>query len=316
MLPSYVVHTLAALNDRRATGIHVLALVRNADRATKALGPDIVGRDDVELLVQDVTDPVRHDGPVDHIIHGASAARPSLHAQDPVGTVRANVVGTMNLLDLAVQRRSSFTLMSSAEIYGTQPPERQLISESDYGGFDILNPRACYSEGKRAAESISAAYAAQHGIRTTIARFGHVYGPGMALDDGRVQAEFTACVLRGEDIRLNSDGSATRTYTYVADAVSGLLTAMLVGDATAYNIADQRGLVSIRELAEQFAAARPEAGVTVTFGGSVAGRAYNQAARSGLDASRLVELGWEPRVDLPTGIDRLLRHHEELLVRP
>ena len=317
MLPSYVVRTLAALNDRFSAGIRVLALVRNADRAVTALGADLLGRGDVELIVQDVSEPLTIQTRVDHIVHGASAARPSLHAQDPVGTIRANVVGTMNLLDLGVQRHaSSFALMSSAEVYGSQPPDRQLIRESDYGGLDILNPRACYSEGKRAAESICAAYSAQHGMHVTIARFGHVYGPGMALDDGRVQAEFAACVLDGRDIRLNSDGTATRTYTYAADAVSGLFTAMLAGESTAYNIADSRGLVSIRELAEQFARARPAAGITVAFGGSVAGRAYSQAVRSGLDASRLAALGWEPHVDLAAGIDRLLRHHEEQLVHP
>ena len=309
MLPSLAVRTLLARNDEHQAGITVHGLVRNEAKARTLLG-DIVDRPDFHLLVQDVAQPIALEGPLDLIVHGASAARPSLHSADPISTMRANLTGTMNLLDLAVAKSASFVLMSSSEVYGQQPEGVELISEDSYGGLDILNPRACYSEGKRAAETLCAVYAAQHGVDVRIVRFGHVYGPGMALDDGRVQAEFTAKVLAGEDIVLNSDGSARRTYTYVSDAIEGMYTAFLRGEETAYNISDSRGLVSIRELAEAFTAVRPELGLTVTTAPADDHGRYAASKALGLDSSRLEGLGWTPRVDLAAGLRRTVESHE------
>jgi UDP-glucuronate decarboxylase len=308
MLPSYVVHTLLELNDSRHAGITVHALVRNQEKARKMLG-EVLDRDDVDLIVQDVADPISIDGELDLIVHGASAARPSLHAKDPVGTMRANLLGTMNLLELAVEHGSRFALMSSAEVYGAQPEDGGLIDEQSYGGLDILNPRACYSEGKRAAETLCTVYGAQYGVGTCIGRFGHIYGPGMALDDGRVQADFTSKVLAGEDIVLNSDGRATRTYTYVADAVAGLFYALLTGQEPVYNIADPAGLVSIRELAELFVGVDPDAGLKVQVKVEDTQGRYAAAKAQGLDSSRLQGLGWEPEVGLARGLARTVDSH-------
>lgn len=308
MLPSYVLHTLVHLNDSRAAGLTIHALVRNEDKARNVLG-EVLDRPDVHLIVQDVAVPVQLDGPLDLIVHGASAARPSLHSADPVGTLRANLLGTMNLLDLAVEKGSRFVVMSSAEVYGQQPAEVDLIDENSYAGFDILSPRSCYSEGKRAAETLCAAYHHQHSVGCTIARFGHIYGPGMALDDGRVQADFTAKVLAGEDIVLNSDGSATRTYTYVADAVSGMFYALLRGEQLAYNVADPSGLVSIRELAELFSRVRKDVQLSVEVKVTDTGRRYSAAAAQGLDSSRLTGLGWAPRTSLAAGLARTVASH-------
>lgn len=306
MLPSYTARTLLALNDRFDMGITVYALVRNEQKARTLLA-DIIERDDFHLIVQDISDPVSIEGPLDYVFHGASAARPSLHASNPVGTIRANLSGTFNLLDLCVEKNARrFVFMSSAEVYGTQPDGTELISESSYGGFDILNPRACYSEGKRAAETICVAYAAQYGIASRIVRFGHIYGPGMALDDGRVQADFAAHVVQGHDIVLNSDGSAVRTYTYVADAIAGMFVAVLTGDETAYNVADPEGFVSIRRLAELFTEVRPELGLKLLFTNDDDRSAYNPSKRQGLDSSRLAGLGWRAEVDLPTGLSRMV----------
>ncbi len=306
MLPSYAVYSLLALNDRLDAGMRVLALVRHEAKARRLLA-GILERPDVELVVQDVSTPLELHGPLDYVIHGASAARPALHGSNPVATIRANLLGTLGLLELCVAKQSSgFVLMSSAEIYGAQPADTELIDENSYGGFDVLNPRACYSEGKRAAETLCAVYQKQHGIRCHIARFAHIYGPGMAADDGRVQADFAAAVAAGKDIVLNSDGSAVRTYTYVADAVAGMFYALLVGDEMAYNVADPAGLVSIRELATLFTQVHPEQGLRLVFTNEADARSYNQARRQGLDSARLAGLGWRAQVPLSEGLKRMV----------
>ncbi|WP_323377672.1 NAD-dependent epimerase/dehydratase family protein [Streptomyces smaragdinus] len=313
MLPSYAVYTLLALNDRHDLGITVHGLVRNGDKARRLLA-DILDRPDFHLVVQDVSAPLELPGALDYVIHGASAARPALHAGQPVATIKANLLGTFNLLDLCVEKESrGFVLMSSAEVYGVQPEDTELIGEQSYGGFDILNPRACYAEGKRAAETICATYQAQYGITSRVVRFGHIYGPGMALDDGRVQADFAANVVAGKDIVLNSDGSGMRTYTYVADAIAGMFYALLRGDETAYNVADPAGMVAIRRLAELFTQVRPERGLELRFTNEADARAYSMAKKQGLDSARLAGLGWRPVVDLPTGLDRMVTHLESTL---
>lgn len=306
MLPSYVVRALLALNDRHGLGITVHGLVRNLAKARQALF-DVIGRPDFTLLVGDVSDPVELPARLDWIIHGASPARPGLHGADPIGTMRANLLGTMNLLEACRLRPGAgILLMSSAEVYGVVSDSIGLVTETDYGALDPLNTRSCYPESKRASETLARSYAQQHGVTCRIVRFGHVYGPGLAIDDGRVQADFAAHAATGTDIVLNSDGSAVRTYTYVADAVTGLFYVLLLGDDLAYNVADERGLVSIRELAEHFARTRPDRGLRVRTRPGPDGRSTSTVRRQGLSSARLAGLGWEPCVDLPAGIDRMV----------
>jgi UDP-glucuronate decarboxylase len=311
MISAYVVRTMLRFNDTRSAGIRVRGLVRSLTRA-RATFADIADRDDFALLAGDVGSPVPLDEPVHLVVHGASPARPQLHAAAPVDTIRANVQGAFELLELCrASGGAGFVLMSSAEVYGQRADDDGLVDERGYGAVDILNPRASYAEGKRAAETIAISYHAQYAIPVTIARFGHVFGPGMALDDGRVQADFAADVLDGRDIVLNSDGSARRTYTYLADAVSGMFTALLLGEDTAYNIADRDGFVSIRELAAAFARSRPERGLKVGFRDGVDVSAYSPVRGQGLDDTKLRALGWAPRVGFEPGIDRTLAWHEE-----
>ena len=311
MIPAYAVYTLLGLNDVRDAGITVLALVRDPEKARRQFGP-VADRSDLVLVQGDVRHPIEIDRRIDLVIHGASPARPALHAASPVDTIRANVTGAFGLLDLCVASGGArFVLMSSAEVYGQRVADGSLVAEDEYGSVDILNPRASYTEGKRAAETIAVSYHAQYGVPITIGRFGHIYGPGMALDDGRVQADFTADVLHGRDITLNSDGSARRTYTYLADAVSGMFAAILLGEDTAYNISDRDGFISIRELAEAFTQARPDKNLTVRFADGVDHSRYNAVKGQGLDDARLRGLGWAPHAGLRRGLDRTIAWHEE-----
>src|SRR5690625_339076 len=207
MLPMYCTKVLLGLNDTRDLNIKVKALVRNRKRAEEVFGPDLE-RSDFELIVGDVTDPKLDLGKVDHVIHGASAARPSEHNRDPVATLRANIAGTDLLLQRHVKAKTpgAFLLMSSSEVYGSQDERTTSIGENSYGGIDLLSPRASYSEGKRAAETLTAVYSHQYRFAFRNLRFGHIYGPGMRLDDGRVQADFARDALNGQDIVLLSAG--------------------------------------------------------------------------------------------------------------
>jgi nucleoside-diphosphate-sugar epimerase len=306
MLGSYSALVPLKLNDERDLGVRVVALVRSRAKGEAVFG-DVLARADFELIEQDVGQPFTYDGAADYIIHAASQARPDLFDKDPVGTMRANTMGAFHTLDLAVAKGAKgYLFISSREIYGQPDPGQELFVESDWGRVDPLDVRSCYSEGKRAAETICRSYRHQHGVNAKVARLSHTYGPGMLPSDTRVQAAFLSNLLNGEDIVLKSQGTLTRTYTYVADAASALYWILLNGTEMAYNIADQGSMVSIRELAEVFASAAPGGGLKVVFDISeeqrVAG--WSPVTAGNLDASRLRALGWTPQVGLPEGVRR------------
>jgi nucleoside-diphosphate-sugar epimerase len=306
MMGSYAAMIPLRLNDERALGARVVAMVRDRGKA-EAVFADLLDRPDFELVEQDVSERIAYDGPADFIIHAASQARPDLFDTDPVGTIKANTIGAFNTLDLAVSRAASgYLFISSREIYGQPEPGHDLFVESDWGSVDPLDVRSCYSEGKRAAETICRSYQHQHGVNAKVARLSHTYGPGMWPTDTRVQAAFLSNLLRGEDIVLKSAGSLVRTYTYVADAASALYWILLDGAEMAYNIADSGSMVSIRELAEVFAAAAPGEGLSVRFDISEAQRiaGWSPVTGGNLDAGRLRALGWEPQVTLAEGVRR------------
>lgn len=315
MLPSYVVYTLLGLNDRHKTNIKIIGLVRNEEKARKILAP-ILERSDFQLSTKDISKPLDFEGDLDYIFHGGSAARPNEHGVHPTGTMKSNILGTFNLLDLAISKKcDGFIFFSSSEVYGQIPDQIEPISETQYGSIDLLNPRSCYSEAKRACETICASYSKEYNIRCVLPRFAHIYGPGLSLDDGRVQTDFAANIIRNQNIIMNSDGSAVRAYTYVSDAITGLFFALLKGKGMAYNIADVNRIISIRQLAEAFIAARPEKKLSLEFKIPENKMGfYNTTKYIGLDNKKLSALGWEAIVDLQNGVDRMLSYYEYQLL--
>lgn len=312
MLPSYIVYTLLALNERFNLNIKVVGLVRNEEKAKRILEP-ILKRPDFQLIVHDLTLPLQLEGDVSYIFHGGSAAKPKEHSASPSLTMKSILIGTFNMLDLSIQKKcEAFVYFSSSEVYGALSNQTQPIQENQYGTIDILNPRSCYSEGKRAAETICASYQSEYGIRCVLPRFAHIYGPGLAMDDGRVQADFASKIIQDHNITLNSDGSAIRAYTYVADAISGLFFALLKGDDMAYNVANSNSIVSIRQLAETFISARPKKALSIECKiPEHQKNLYNPARFIGLDDSKLIALGWRAKVGLEDGVHRMLTYCEE-----
>ena len=164
-----------------------------------------------------------------------------------------NVIGTANLLERARScGASSFLFFRSGEVYGALEAAAMPVPEDAYGKVDPTALRSCYAESKRMGEAMCAAWAGQHAVPARIVRPFHTYGPGMQLDDGRVCADFIADILAGRDISMKSDGSASRAFCYLADAVLGFFTVMLKGESgQAYNIGNEGAELSILELAER-----------------------------------------------------------------
>ena len=308
MIGSYMLYVLTQLNDRQGYGIKVLAMLRNE----KKLPEDIRGREDVTVLVKDVTGKLDIEGEIDYVIHAASPASPLIMQNQPVETIAANTIGTYNTLELAKEKQASgYLFISSREVYGQPEEGQEFFYENTYGFVDQLNPRSCYSEGKKAAETMCVCFHEEYGLNTKIARLAHTYGPGMSIYDGRVQADFLKNVFHNEDIVLKSEGTAVRTYTYIADAISALYRILLNSDEMVYNIGNEDGKVSIRELAEIMVSIYPERGLKLVFdipdGGTKGTAPYTLGI---LNSGKLRSIGWNPRYSVKDGFKRTLEYLE------
>ena len=315
MIASYLIYTLLYLNDTQNMRIHVLGLVRNGEKARLHFA-GLTQRQDFHLLVQDVCAPIEFDETVHFIVHAASQASPVQFRTDPVGTIRANTVGTTRMLELAADRKAEgFLMLSTREIYGSVPATCEAVQEDAYGSFDPTQVRACYPESKRMAETLCAAYAFQYGVPARVARIAHTYGPGIAIGDGRVVGDFLSNVIHSQDIVMNSDGSAVLGLTYISDVVAGLFLCLLDGHEFVYNVSSMDGVLTVRELAQMLAKLYPERNIGLRL------QPASEEVKAGylkhrvplLDSARIIQEGWHPTVDIQEGFRRTIAYQESKL---
>jgi len=212
------------------------------------------------LIVQkyDVIDPLPADmGDFQFIIHGATIASPTYYRMYPIETMDANINGLRHLLNYCCSQKENnkpvegFLFYSTSEIYGDPIPEQIPTPETYRGNVSSTGPRACYDESKRYGETLCVNFAQQYDLPISIVRPFNNYGPGLKITDRRALPDFARDVLKGNDIILLSDGSPTRTFCYVADAVVGYFKVLVRGrNGEPYNIGLDKPEISIRQLAE------------------------------------------------------------------
>lgn len=271
------------------------------------------------LVKHDVTDPMPPGAPeFQYIIHAASIASPTYYRRFPIETMDANVQGLRHLLEYSKRRRNEsspvegFLFFSTSEIYGDPDPSHIPTAETYRGNVSCTGPRACYDESKRFGETLCVNFAQAFDLPIRIARPFNNYGPGLKFTDRRVLPDFARNVLHGEDIVMLSDGSPTRTYCYVADAVTGYYKVLAKGrNGESYNIGVEAPEISIAELAERVVRT---AGELFGYAGRVvrqtsADPAYltdNPNRRCPVIDKARSELGYDPQVSLDEGLRRSL----------
>jgi nucleoside-diphosphate-sugar epimerase len=218
----------------------------------------LAGEPTLAVETVDLIQPLPADFPgFDWVIHAAGIASPPFYRARPLETIDANINGLRNLLEDARSRQGSdrpvkgFLFYSSSEIYG-DPVASAIPTPEDYrGNVSCTGPRACYDESKRFGETLCVVFSQQFGLPITVARPFNNYGPGLKITDRRVIPDFARDILAGNDIVMLSDGSPTRTFCYVADAVVGYIKVLVNGrPGEAYNIGIDRPEISIGDLAE------------------------------------------------------------------
>ncbi|WP_347303551.1 UDP-glucuronic acid decarboxylase family protein [Croceibacterium sp. TMG7-5b_MA50] len=291
-------HLCAALLDAGAN----VTCIDNMQTALPSNLPRLAGRDRFTFIEADITQPLPDAITADparwtHIYNLACAASPPLYQADPEHTMLTNVVGTNQLLRLAEQAGARFLLTSTSEVYGD--PEVHPQPEDYRGNVSCTGPRACYDEGKRAAETLTFDYARMNRADVRVARIFNTYGPQMRMDDGRVVSNLIVQALEGAKLTIYGSGAQTRSFCYVADTVDALIRLMdsEMVQPLPVNIGNQNE-ITILEL--------------VTAMEAVAGRSLDvtyhdlpqddpQRRRPDITRARNV-LGWEPTTPLAAGL--------------
>lgn len=300
LIMSFLIDGLMYLNLYAGKKIQIYATFSNSQSLQKQFS-QYLDHDCFHPLIQDITQPINIDIKADYIIHAASNTHPQLYNTKPVETIMLNLLGTKNVLEFARTCPNARCLfLSTFEVYG-RPWQNRPLSEADIGILDFTQVRSCYPESKRMCENLCHAYRSEYGLQVLIARLGYIYGPTVNLNSSKADVQFLNCALNRQDIVLNSRGDQPRSYCYVADAVSGLLTLLQHGTSgETYNLSNTTETVSLKQFASTLAQL---SGVQIKFNLPSTGcGSANYASSSLMSTAKLQALGWKPIFNADTGI--------------
>ena len=257
---------------------------------------DLLDHENATFIQHDVQDHIEIDEKVDYVFHLASAASPVAYTENPVNTLKAGSLGTINTLGLARKHGAEYFLASTSEVYGDPLITPQ--NEEYWGNVNPNGERSMYDEAKRFAEAATATYARSYDLKTKIIRIFNTYGPNMQLNDGRVVTNLIVQALNDEDLTIYGDGSQTRSFSYVSDTVAGILAMMESNHYEVFNIGNPYEM-TVKELAETI----------LKLTNSKSEIIYkplpnDDPQQRRPDISKAKEkLNWEPKVGLETGLN-------------
>ncbi len=257
------------------------------------------------FIEHDITRHIELDEEIDFILHFASPASPIDYLQLPIQTLKVGALGTHNALGVAKSKGAVILIASSSEVYGD--PERHPQTEDYWGNVNTVGPRGVYDEAKRFAEALTMAYHRTHGVNTKIARIFNTYGPRMRQNDGRVVPAFITQALRGEPITVFGDGTQTRSFCFVSDLVEGILRLGASNCNNPVNIGNPSE-ITVMEFAE----------AVIKLTGSRSRIVFRplpeddpKKRKPDITAAKR-ELGWEPKVNLESGLSATVQWFKKI----
>jgi UDP-glucuronate decarboxylase len=283
------------LSERLLAEGHHVVVIDNFFTGSRKNVTHLQDNKNFELIRHDVSVP--YVAEVDFIFNLACPASPVHYQKYPVQTLKTCFLGSMNMLDLAREKKIGILQASTSEVYGDPSVSPQV--ESYWGNVNPIGIRSCYDEGKRASESLFFDYHRQHDVNIKVARIFNTYGPQMALDDGRVVSNFIVQALQNQPITMYGDGSQTRSFCYVSDLVDGLIKLAFSPTSVTgpINLGNPNEF-SILELAKMIIASTNSKS-EIAFKSLPSDDPMQRKPDISL-ASR--ELGWEPKIHLEEGL--------------
>lgn len=309
LIGSSLVKCFLCCNRLNQINTHVIAAVRSRDKAEAIYG-ELLKRNDIELYIGDLIEPVEYPDNIDYIFHTASITTSKIMVEHPVCTIETAYQGTRNILELAREKQvRGMVYVSSMEVYGKPDPELELVEEADLGYIDISSVRSSYSEGKRICECLCTAYASEYKIPVRMARLAQTFGAGVLPSDNRVYVQFAKSVICKEDIVLHTEGKSEGNYCYIRDVLKALLLLGYCGErGQAYNVVNEETHMSIRQMAELVSEKISGGKIAVKFDipESTLAFGYAPAVKMKLSGAKMRALGWEPEVGLEQMYERMI----------
>jgi len=287
---------------------HKIIVIDNLLTGSKENINNLIGNENFSFIEQDVQDHIEIKDDVDYVLHFASAASPKAYTEHPVNTLKAGSVGTINTLGLAKKHSAEYLLASTSEVYGDPLISPQ--NEEYWGNVNPNGERSMYDEAKRFAEAAVATYSRSYGLKTKIVRIFNTYGPRMQLNDGRVVTNFIVQALRNENITIYGDGLQTRSFSYVEDTVSGIISLMDSTEYDVFNIGNPNEM-TVGQLAEKI--------IELTHSTSeikYLDLPNDDPKQRKPDITKAkTKLDWEPKVNLEEGLTKTITWVEQQLSR-
>jgi len=305
MIASTLAELLYALDEEHGLGLNIYCLSRNKDRAEKRFR-DYLYKNNFHLVIDDVVNSLDTGIDYKYIFHVASSANPDAFNNYPVDVMKANFIGTMNMLEYARTKKDCrVVFVSSSEVYGENFEERESFDEDTLSSIDYFRFRACYPESKRASETLCKCYEKQYGVDAVIVRPAFIYGKDIIDDNNRADVYFLRKALNKENIVMYSEGKQVRSYCYVNDCVSAFLYVALLGETgEAYNIGNEDCVVTMKEYAQKVA---DYGKVKLIYEPESApeNKIFLKTTKLILNTSKLRKLGWNPVYDLGEGMKEI-----------
>lgn len=308
LIGTYLVDMLMRLNQ---SGLEctVIVMGRSRDKILKVFSL-YLKNNKFKYIVHDIKNEfnITSEYKIDYIIDLASNTHPLQYAQDPIGTITTNIFGVYNVFNYATRNNVKRILFASSnEIYGDNI-EKKKFREKDIGYIDCNTLRAGYPESKRCCESLAQAYISAYDLDIVIARLTRTFGPTFNRQDSKAIFQFITDGIEKRNILLKSDGSQYYSYTYVHDAVSGLLTILLKGETgEAYNVSDDCCNISLREMAE-IIGRRCNVNVERSKPMPEEKKGFSVCQCSIFDGDKLKKLQWKCLFSIKAGIDRTINY--------
>jgi len=286
---------------------HDVICVDNFFTGQKRNIEELIKNKNFKLIEHDIIEPLFIEDKIDQIYNLACPASPIHYQQNPIRTVKANVLGVINILGLAKAKKCKILQASTSEVYGD--PDVHPQPESYNGNVNPIGPRACYDEGKRCAETLFFDYHRTYKIPIAVARIFNTYGPKMAMFDGRVVSNFVMQALRNEDITIYGDGMQSRSFCYVSDMVDGLIKLMETDNFTGPVNLGNGAEYPIKRLAQMI----------IELTGSESKIVYKDLPEDdpkqrqpdlGLAKEKL---GWQPKVQLKEGLEQTIEYFKHII---
>lgn len=305
LVGSCIIDILKECNALNNSKIEIYALGRNKNRLKARFGSDVI------CIEQDIRMPLDTSVEYDYIIHAASNADPVRYAIEPVETILTNVEGCKNVFEYArIHKSTRILLTSTFEVYG-KIEGVDTYTEDMYGAVDFHLLRNGYTESKRCSEMLACSYCDEYGVDVVIARLASIYGPTMIPSDSKAHAQFLRNGVNGEDIVLKSEGLPRRTYCYVIDTATAILSILFNGrTGEAYNVSNENSICSIKEFACTVAELSGRK-VVMNLPDATEAKGFSRPQNCILDNSKLRTLGWQGRFSLKEGISETLQMLKE-----